>query len=38
MQNNLIYFVVALPGIVINTHIMAFWKDGAVLNPVIPNI
>jgi hypothetical protein len=38
MQNVIIYFVVALPGIIIGTHKMACWKGGIVLNPAIPNV
>jgi len=38
MQNVLIYFVVALPDILIETHMMACWKGGVVLNPAVPNM
>jgi len=31
MQNVLIYFVVALPEIIIETHMMACWKAGVDL-------
>jgi len=38
MQNVFIYFVVALPEIIIETHMMACWKAGVVLNPSIPSM
>ena len=38
MQNVLIYFVVALSGIVIETHMIACWKGEAVLNIAILNM
>jgi len=25
-----------LPGIIIETHMMAYWKGGVMLNPAIP--